>query len=301
MDLSVVVPTLNAREQLTGCLDALSEHADDAEVIVVNGPSSDGTTGMVRERDDVDVLVELSDRNINVARNAGIEVATGDAIAFVRNELTIEPSWRDAVEQSLSAGGDVVTGPTHRTLRAGMTTESETTATIAGRKVAFFNGDNVALTRDAVDALDGFDEYLETDGARDASHRLAATNYDVIWNGNMSVRGEYGADGGRVDPEYGSKHRAHAYQLAKNYGVRPAVMRSTLAPALRDSLGAARNVTRGTVTPTTWLGSGREVLSGIAAGLSAGLRARRADDTPRRNPNGVSSRHDRAVRRYDWR
>jgi glycosyltransferase involved in cell wall biosynthesis len=301
MDLSVVVPTLNAREKLTGCLDALTEYAADAEVIVVNGPSADGTTGMVRERSDVDVLVELSDRNINVARNAGIEVATGDAVAFLSNELTIESSWREAVEQSLSAGGDVVTGPTHRTLHAGMTTESETTATVAGRDVAFFSGDNVAFERDVIETLDGFDEYLDTDGARDASHRLAGMNYDVIWNGNMSVRGEYGADGGRVNSEYGSKYCAMAYQFVKNYGVRPAVARSTVISALRDCWTAARDVTRGTVTPTTWLAHGREVVMGITKGFVAGLRARRADETPRRNPHGVSTRHDRAVQRYDWR
>jgi len=38
---------------------------------------------MVRDRDDVDVLVEISDRTVNVARNAGIEVATGDIVALV--------------------------------------------------------------------------------------------------------------------------------------------------------------------------------------------------------------------------
>lgn len=76
MDLSVVVPTLNGRDRLAACLDALAAHAPEAEVIVANGPSADGTTGMVRDRDDVDVLVEISDRTVNVARNAGIEVAT---------------------------------------------------------------------------------------------------------------------------------------------------------------------------------------------------------------------------------
>jgi len=301
MDLSVVVPTLNAREQLSGCLDALSEYAPDVEVIVVNGPSSDGTTGMVRERTDVDVLVELSDRNVNVSRNAGIEVAAGDAVAFVHDELAIEPSWRDAVAASLDAGADVVTGPTHRTLRAGVTTESESSDTVAGRDVAFFSGDNVALDRAAIDALDGFDEYLETDGARDASHRLAAMEYDVVWNGEMSVRGEYGADGGRPDRDLGARYRSLSYQLVKNYGLRPAVARSTIAAAGRDALSAAREVTRGDVTPTTWFGTGRRVVSGISGGVKAGLRARRDDETPRRNPNGVSTRHDRAVRRYDWR
>ncbi|OTE98897.1 glycosyltransferase, partial [Halorubrum sp. SD612] len=110
MDLSVVVPTLNGRDRLAACLDALAADAPDAEVIVVNGPSADGTTGMVRDRDDVDVLVEISDRTVNVARNAGIEVATGDAVALVDYDNRIEPGWRDAVADGLDAA-PVVSGP----------------------------------------------------------------------------------------------------------------------------------------------------------------------------------------------
>ena len=53
MQLSVVVPTLNARDRLAATLDGLASHAPDAEVVVVNGPSADGTTGMVRDRADV--------------------------------------------------------------------------------------------------------------------------------------------------------------------------------------------------------------------------------------------------------
>ncbi|MFB6196694.1 MAG: glycosyltransferase family 2 protein [Halobacteriaceae archaeon] len=41
MDLSVVVPTLNSRDRLVECLNALGERAPDAEVIVVNGPSTE--------------------------------------------------------------------------------------------------------------------------------------------------------------------------------------------------------------------------------------------------------------------
>jgi Glycosyl transferase family 2. len=39
MQLSVVVPTLNGRDQLLSCLDRLTAEAPDAEIIVVNGPT----------------------------------------------------------------------------------------------------------------------------------------------------------------------------------------------------------------------------------------------------------------------
>ena len=77
MKCSVVIPTLNGRDHLATSLDALAAHAPACEVIVVNGPSADGTTGMVQNRDDVAVLLEISERTPGVALNAGINMATG--------------------------------------------------------------------------------------------------------------------------------------------------------------------------------------------------------------------------------
>ncbi|WP_299264095.1 glycosyltransferase family 2 protein [Halorientalis sp.] len=300
MDLSVVVPTLNGRERLSGCLDALADHAFDAEVVVVNGPSSDGTTGMVRERDDVDLLVDIADRRLNAARNAGLDRATGDVIAFVNHELAVEPDWQSALEVGIETA-DVVTGPTHQELKAGMTTESVESTTVKGRTVTYFNGDNAAFSRAALDAVDGFDEYLLTGGARDVAHRLAGHEYEVTWRGDMSVRGEYGTDGGVTDTDWRWKYRSLAYRLTKNYGVRPTVVRRLVGHALRDAGSALRDVAGGLIEPSQWFGNGRDVLAGLAVGLKDGVGARWRDRTPARNPNGRADRTDRAVSVYDWR
>ncbi|WP_251344223.1 glycosyltransferase family 2 protein [Haloplanus halophilus] len=300
MELSVVIPTLNGRDHLAASLDTLAAHAPDAEVVVVNGPSTDGTTGMVRDRDDVDVLVEVSTRTENVARNAGLEVATGDAVAFLRYDLVIEPTWLGALTDGL-ADASVVTGPTHRTLGGGMTTEQSERRTVGSREVAYFNGGNVAFRRAALDALDGFDEYLETGGDRDAAHRLAGLDYDVAWRPEMCVRREYSADGGITDGDRGAEFRALAYRLVKNYGVRPAAAAGTTRRALGDAVAAGRDVLRGDLDPTEWFATGRAVVGGVARGGADGLIARVKDRSPARNPHGVSDRSDRAVTRYDWR
>jgi glycosyltransferase involved in cell wall biosynthesis len=300
MKLSVVVPTLNGRDRLESCLDALAEHAPDAEVVVVNGPSSDGTTGMVQDRDDVAVLVELADRRLNVARNAGIERASGDVVAVLDHRLTVEAGWRDALEAGI-ADADAVTGPTHQELQTGLTTESVESRTIKGREVTYFNGDNAAFTADCLDAIDGFDEYLHTGGARDAAHRLAALDFDLSWQGDMSVHREYSADGGRTETDWRWKYRSLAYRLTKNYGVRPTILRRLASHAGRDALAALKEVATGDADPSTWFGNGRDVLAGIATGLKDGAVARFRDRSPRRNPNGRSVRTDRAVAVYDYR
>ena len=297
MQLSVVVPTLNGRNRLGDCLDALSEHAPEAEVIVVNGPSADGTTGMITERSDVDVLVEISERNVNVARNAGLAVASSDAIAVVSYDREIDPSWTGGALENLRAGADVVSGPTRRTLGAGANDEQ----TIAGSSVPRCNGENLAFRREAIEALDGFDEYLTVGGVRDLSHRIASMDLEFRWTSSMSVHSSYGSDGGAIDPDYRVLYRSLSYQIVKNYGFAPLAVLQTLREAGRDAVGSAGEVIRGDEDASRWLADGRDVCSGLAKGILDGLRARYRDRSSRRNPHGLSTRKDRAVHRYDWR
>ena len=300
MDLSVIVPTLNSRDQLAGCLDALAERAPDAEVIVVNGPSADGTTGMVQEHDGVDVLVEIADRTINVARNAGLDRASGDVVAFLDHARRVGEGWLSAVREGL-AGADAVTGPTHRQLRAGVATETEESRTIAGRSVTYFNGGNVAIARSALEDADGFDEYLRIGGARDLAHRLAGMDYTVDWNADMYVYSEFEPDGGETETDRRWKYRSLAYRLVKNYGPRPTIVRRLTGHAGRDAASTLRQVVGGDVRPSAWFGDGRDVVAGIGVGWTDGLRARLTDRSARRNPNGRSARADRAVAVYDRR
>ncbi|WP_284014542.1 glycosyltransferase family 2 protein [Halobaculum litoreum] len=302
MDLSVVVPTLNGRERLAASLDSLAARAPDAEVVVVNGPSADGTTGMVRDRDDVDVLVEIAARNVNVARNAGVEVAAGDAVAFLGYDYRVEDGWFEAAADALDGGAAVVAGPLRESVRGGATSDDRESRRIADREVTYFSGRNVVIDRRTLDALDGFDEYLETGGARDAAHRLAGMGVDVEWRGELSVRRRAEAtDGGVETRDLGWKYRALAYRLVKNYGLRPTVVRRTLRHAVGDAVGAFRDVLGGEATPSSWAGNGRDVVRGISGGTSDGLVARTRDRSPKRNPNGISARADRAVARYDRR
>lgn len=298
MHLSVVVPTLNGREELSRCLDGLDEHVPDAEVIVVNGPSADGTTGMVRDRDDVDVLVEVADRSLNAVRNAGINRANGAAIALLDRRFSVEDGWVDAIEDGLE-DAPVVTGPTHRELTAGMTTQSEETRTIAGREVTYFNPGNVTFRSEVLDEFDGYDEYLEIGGSRDLAHRLAPTEYDVSWHSSMCVRREFEADGGMRQKEWGPKYRSLSYRLVKNYGLRPTVARRVITHAARDAYDGMRDVVGGDADPSNWLATGREVSQSILMGTKNGILARFRDHPPRQNPNGRSMRTDRAVEVYE--
>lgn len=301
MDLTVVVPTLNDRDRLAACLDALAAQAPDAEVVVVNGPSTDGTTGMVRNRDDVAELVEIAERNVNVARNAGLSAATGDAVALVANHCRPNADWWAALDAALADDADVVTGPVRRPVRAGVTVQDVERRTIAGRAVTYFNAENVVFRRSALEALDGFDEYLQTGGARDAAHRLAGMHVGVTWVPEFAVLRDDEPAENPGERDWSWKYRSLAYRLVKNYGPRPTVFRRTASHAVADALAAGKHVATGEIVPSRWVGNGRDVLAGATVGAKDGLRARLTDRSPARNPNGLSSRSDRAVERYDLR
>lgn len=299
MDISVVVPTLNARDELADCLDALSQHVPTAEVIVVNGPSADGTTGMVCERDDVSVLVELADRTINAARNAGIDRASADIIAFLDHRYTVGPEWRVAIEDSLN-GSAVVTGPIHPRLHDESAADAFESRSIAGREVVYFNAGNVAFTRSVLDEFDGYDEYLHVGGSRDLAHRIAGTTFTVTWDDRMRVTEEASAIDERHE-DWGWKYRSLSYRLVKNYNLRPTVIGRILSHAATDGTGELRTVFAGEKRFSSWVSNGRRVASNSIRGCFDGLRNRRLDRSRRRNPSGRSSRADRAVTVYDWR
>lgn len=305
MDCSVVVPTLNARDRLRGTLDALAEHAPDAEVIVVDGPSADGTSGMVREHPAVDVLLELSERNLNAARNAGIEASTGDVVAFVSQDSRVDEGWESAVRTAVGEGADVVTGPVHRRVSGGVTTEELESRSIASRTVRYFDGGNVAFTRPTIEALDGFDQYLHTGAARDVAHRLAGMDVEVVWEPSMVVLREEADDVlhrvGEDDRQtvVGLKYRSLGYRLGKNYGLRLASIWRAVRHSIGEGATEAWKVITGETEVTEWLANGRAVATNLFVGAQDGLAARVTDRSPRRNPNGISSQPERPVARYD--
>lgn len=303
MDLSVVVPTLDSRDQLAGCLSALSTHAPEVDVIVVNGPSTDGTSGFVRSEPVVDRLVEVAERNLNSARNAGINAASTDRIAFLGQDSEIGGSWLPTVADALADGLGVVTGPVGHDGTEPVV-EGPERRSISRRRVTYFDGGNVAFLSSVLDAVDGFDEHLETGGARDLAHRLAGLDHDIQWEAEMTVTRTVGDDvaartaNGERDA-LGLKYESLSYRLVKNYGLRPGIVYRLARHMVGDGYSALRGVLAGDRSASEWLTDGRSVGQNLVSGARAGLSARRDDPSTRRNPNGVSTRRDRAVACYD--
>jgi glycosyltransferase involved in cell wall biosynthesis len=106
MKISVVVPCHNASAWLQPALQSIADQTHPAtEVIVVDDSSKDHSASIARHTGIPNRVISVAYRNAAAARNVGIEVATGDWVAF----LDADNRWhRDhlAVATSTLTQGD---------------------------------------------------------------------------------------------------------------------------------------------------------------------------------------------------
>lgn len=93
--VSVVVPTYNRRERLARVLAALADQdlTEPYEIIVVSDGSTDGTDDDLRGRS-TDGITTVFQENAGpaAARNSGVDVARGDLVVFVDDDVVASPA-----------------------------------------------------------------------------------------------------------------------------------------------------------------------------------------------------------------
>ncbi len=92
--LSVVIPTLNAALFLSSCLDAVAE-ARGAEVIVVDGGSTDHTVALARDRQ---ASVQVTSRGRGPQLRSGGQTASRPWLLFLHADTQLPAGWIDEVE-----------------------------------------------------------------------------------------------------------------------------------------------------------------------------------------------------------
>lgn len=92
MKVSVIIPTFNYGRFLTESICSVQDQGiEDIEIIVVDDGSTDETSAILASIDDCRLQVHQTNRaGVSGARNRGLDVATGDFIAF----LDADDRWR---------------------------------------------------------------------------------------------------------------------------------------------------------------------------------------------------------------
>lgn len=90
MKVSIIVPVFNTERYLKQCLESLtSQSLEDIEIICVDNGSTDGSLRVLEELQSEDSSIKIVKHfqgKQGAARNAGLEVATGEYIGFVDSD-----------------------------------------------------------------------------------------------------------------------------------------------------------------------------------------------------------------------
>lgn len=88
--VSVIVPIYNVEKYLRRCLDSLvNQTLTDIEIILVDDESPDNSNEIYKEylaKDNRIKLVQKKNGGLGFARNSGLEIATGEFIAYIDSD-----------------------------------------------------------------------------------------------------------------------------------------------------------------------------------------------------------------------
>ncbi|MRT58179.1 glycosyltransferase [Enterobacteriaceae bacterium RIT693] len=97
--LSIIIPTYNNAEFITSTLSSLQPGlTDEVEIIIINDGSTDSTDEKIanfyqaRPCDNLKIIHQ-NNQGVAVARNRGLDIATGTHIAFVDSDDMISPDY----------------------------------------------------------------------------------------------------------------------------------------------------------------------------------------------------------------
>jgi glycogen(starch) synthase len=106
MSISVVISTYNRADSLRQTLHSLRYQTfPDFEVIVVNGPSRDGTESVLEEYDGQVRALTCPYPRLSLSRNIGLAAAAGDVVAFIDDDAIPTPHWLEELAGAYDSTG----------------------------------------------------------------------------------------------------------------------------------------------------------------------------------------------------
>lgn len=122
--VSVIVPTHNRAQYLDDCLRSLADQESEQafEVIVVDNASTDATAEVIRAWCESDARFRGAHERrvgLSAAKNAGVELASGDLLLFADDDVVVSRGWIHAYRrffaesdhELLLAGGALIPAP----------------------------------------------------------------------------------------------------------------------------------------------------------------------------------------------
>ena len=111
--ISVIVPIFNTAEYLQKCICSIQNQSyKNLEIILINDGSADNSLDICNkfaENDKRIIIVDKDNGGISSARNAGLDIASGDYIGFVDSDDYIsQDMYRQLIKAGLENNADIV-------------------------------------------------------------------------------------------------------------------------------------------------------------------------------------------------
>ena len=106
---SIIILTYNKLEYTQKCIESIRTftNENDYEIIVIDNASEDGTLNWLKEQEDIILIANKSNMGFPKGCNQGIEVATGNEILLLNNDVIVTFNWLEKLRKALYSSDEI--------------------------------------------------------------------------------------------------------------------------------------------------------------------------------------------------
>ena len=114
MKSTVIIPNYNGMKFIENCMRALEQDTSvKFHVCVVDNGSTDGTVEYLKSLTGIKTIFNTENLGFSIGNNQGVELADGEFIGFLNNDILLSPNWFEECESVFEKENVAFISPRH--------------------------------------------------------------------------------------------------------------------------------------------------------------------------------------------